>query len=231
MKGQDARPPLTATQEETGMGFRLPKALQSSDDGVAVHLLQRYYRQAPGTPLGVAYSGARFDHWDSCGSREASVNKFTSDDLVAVTFLGVDVPPKAAWELLCGRPAEFNGLLAEVPELELADVDPSEINPHWAAWRLWQLLRELRGVDWVVASKLLARKRPMLVPIYDRVVKSVTGGDRDFWTPLCTELQTDNRALDRRLQSLRGLAGLDASIPTIRVFDVIAWMEGKDGGL
>jgi hypothetical protein len=195
-----------------------------------VQLLQRYYRQAPGSPLGVAYTGARFDHWDSCGNRETSVNKFTSDDLVAVTFLGVDVPPKAAWELLCGRPSEFNSLLTEVPELDLADFNPAEINPRWAAWRLWQLLRELRGVDWVVASKLLARKRPKLIPIYDRVVKSVTGGDRDFWAPFCAQLQADGRALDRRLQVLRELAGLEASISTIRVFDVIAWMEGKDAG-
>ncbi len=212
------------------MGFRLPEALQSADDGVALDYLREYYCQRPGTPLGAYYTGARFDVWDSTGTRDSDADRFTADDLVAVSFLSVAVPPKAAWELLKGRPAEFNSLLAEVSDRDLVDVDPRDINDTWPAWRLWEELRELRGVDWVIAGKLLARKRPGLIPVYDRVVKTVTGGDRNYWVPFCKELRADGKALHHRLLRLHEAADVPAAVPVLRVFDVIAWMEGKKKG-
>jgi hypothetical protein len=205
--------------------------LQKSDDADALALLRAYYRPRPGTPLGTFYSGARFDDWDSLGSRAADRDKFTADDLVAITFLGVTVPPKAAWKLLCGEPRYFSELLPRIVDQELASTSPENINSRWPAWQLWGRLRELPGVDWVIAGKLLARKRPHLIPVYDRVVKSVTGGDRDYWAPLCAALQTDDYALQERLLRLRAAAALPPSVTALRVFDVVAWMEGKEQGL
>lgn len=149
---------------------------------------------------------------------------------VAVSFLSVGVPPKAAWELLMGRPVDFNKLLSQVANPDLADVDPRDISDAWPAWRLWDELRQLRGVEWVIARKLLTRKRPRLIPIYDRVVKTVTGGDRNYWVPLCRALRAGDKALRHRLLRLHEAAGLPAAVPVIRVFDVIAWMEGKKKG-
>jgi Family of unknown function (DUF6308) len=211
--------------------FCLPKALQEEDDTRALELLGTYYKARPGTPLGAYYSGARFDGWDSLGCRAADVDRFTADDLVAVTFLGVAVPPKPGWALLCGRPEYFCELLREIEDQELAAVSPGDINSQWPAWRLWERLRELPGIDWVIASKLLARKRPHLIPVYDRIVKSVTGGDRDYWTPLCEALRADDNALQHRLLRLRTAAVLPLSVTALRIFDVIAWMEGKEQGL
>jgi hypothetical protein len=213
------------------MGFQLPKALQTADNKEALSYLKCYYQERPGTPLGALYTGARFDTWDSTGTRSADVNRFTSDDLVAVSFLSVVVPPKAAWELLSSKPDEFNNLLTMMPNQELAEVSPEAINPAWAPWCLWERLRGLRGVDWVIASKLLARKRPRLIPIYDRVVKTVTGGDANFWVPLCTKLRENDGVLHDRLLLLRHEAGLPPCVSALRVFDVIAWMEGQDHGL
>jgi hypothetical protein len=212
------------------MSFRLPKTLQSADDHLALDYLRRYFKERPGTPLGADFSGARFDIWDSSNSRAADADRFTSDDLVAVTFLSVVVPPKAAWELLAGRPEVFNTLLAQVPNIDLADVNPADITEAWPAWRLWDELRALRGVDWVIASKLIARKRPRLIPIYDRIVKTVTGGDRNFWTALCHTLRADDKALRQRLVRLHRGASLPEAVSALRVFDVVAWMEGKDNG-
>lgn len=48
-----------------------------------------------------------------------------------------------------------------------------------------------------------ARKRPHLIPIYDRVVKQVTGGDRNYWEPLRKALRKDGSHLNMRLISLR----------------------------
>src|ERR1022692_4134953 len=213
------------------MSFRLPHALQTPDDADALQFLRVYYQQRPGTPLGTLYTGARFDGWDSLGSRAADLDRFTVDDLVAVTFLSVAVPPKAAWELLCGRPEYFSELLPMISDRELGEIDPGEIDPRWPSWQLWERLRELRGIDWVIAGKLLARKRPRLIPVYDRVVKSVTGGDQNFWTALCKALQQDDGALQERLIRLRDAASLPPAVTTLRIFDVITWMEGKARGL
>jgi Family of unknown function (DUF6308) len=212
------------------MAFRLPQALQTPEDRRPLEYLRKYYNERPGIPLGADYTGARFDVWDSTKSREADADRFTADDLVAVSFLSVEVPPKAAWELLARRPHDFNTLLAEVVKTDLSDVDPADINESWPAWQLWSELLKLRGVNWVIASKLLARKRPNLIPIYDRVVKTVMDGDRNYWVPLCTALRADYKALHKRLVRLHHEAGLPLAVPPLRVFDVIAWMEGKQLG-
>ena len=102
--------------------FRLPEALQSSDDGLALSCLRRYYKERPGAPLGTDYTGARFDSWDSSHTRIRDTDRFTADDLVAVSFLSVAVPPTAAWELLAGRANDFNKLLGLVlPVTEYSD--------------------------------------------------------------------------------------------------------------
>jgi len=221
---------LSAREGSPMKSFRLPEALQSPDNQLALSYLRRYYKERPDTPLGADFTGARFDIWDSSHTRAADANRFTADDLVAVSFLSVTVPPKAAWELLAGRPEDFNKLLGQVPDIDLADVDPAEISQIWPAWRLWDELRTLREVDWVIASKLLARKRPRLIPIYDRVVKTVTGGDRNYWVPLCQALQEEGKTLYHRLFRLRSEAELPHEVSPLRVFDVIAWMEGQYKG-
>ena len=63
-------------------------------------------------------------------------------DVVAATFLGVGVSPKATWELLVGRPEDFTILLAEIPNLVLAELYPEEAESQQTGWRLWNLLRE-----------------------------------------------------------------------------------------
>jgi hypothetical protein len=208
------------------MSFRLPEALQTRDDRNALRYLTKYYQKHPEAPVGTDYTGARFDDWDSTGTRAADANRFTSDDLVAITFLSVTVPRETAWELLKGRPDDFNALLLQMPDQDLVEINPDDICPEWPPWRLWGRLRELRGVEWVIASKLLARKRPRLIPLYDRVVKNVVGGDLRFWVPLCQALREND--LNSRLVRLRDEADLPPSISGLRVFDVIAWMEGKE---
>ncbi len=80
------------------------------------------------------------------------------------------------------------------------------------------------------ASKLLARKRPALIPIWDSVIGGVTQAGDSFWEPLRQELRADDAALHRRLLRLRDRAGLSPTVTALRVFDVVCWMEGKDRG-
>lgn len=60
----------------------------------------------------------------------------------------------------------------------------------WAGWRLWQTLVALPDIGATKASKLYARKRPRLQPIYDSVVAKVLGTN-NLWEPLREELQRD----------------------------------------
>ena len=76
-------------------------------------------------------------------------------------------------------------------------------------------------------SKLLARKRPRLVPIYDSVVASVYGipDSRGYWRAMRTLVKTDN--LWQRADQLRVRAGLSPLITPLRVIDIVVWMHGK----
>lgn len=204
--------------------MRLPQALQDADDAGAIRALTRYYGGS--TPLD-SFTGARFDTWDSTGSRQADINRFTADDLVAVTFLSVDVPALAAIILLDTRADTFSSLLTDLgPDRDLVgEHDPWP--DKWVGWTLWKELVALPGVGPTTASKLLARKRPRLRPIYDSVVADVVGSKR-LWEPLRSRLVSD-LSLHERLVRLRQEAGLDEAVSALRVFDVIAWMEGKFG--
>ena len=56
---------LAAREGSLMKSFRLPEALQSPDDQLALSYLRRYYKERLDTPLGADFTGARFDIWDS----------------------------------------------------------------------------------------------------------------------------------------------------------------------
>nr|EJI95798.1 integrase, catalytic region [Rhodococcus sp. JVH1] len=64
-----------------------------------------------------------------------------------------------------------------------------------------------------------------------RVVSQVLGTERAHLNPVREALRADDAALHRRLLSIRKEAGLPEEISALRVFDVIAWMDGKRRGL
>ena len=218
-------------------GLRLPTALTSEEpraSAYAIQTLQCYYGRGQHTShvnrrgKWFRFTGALYDAWDSTGQRQKHVNLFTSDDVVAVSFLSVVVPPEAAIRLLQTESADFSALLEELgPDRDLVSESTGWADD-WVGWRLLQKLRDLPGVGPTTASKLLARKRPRLRPIYDSVVAEVIGSE-NVWQPLREELQSDPR-LHQRLLDLRLAAGLGDSVSALRIFDVLAWMQGTDKG-
>jgi hypothetical protein len=204
----------------------LPKTLTGTDDTAAVALLECYYGTGAHAHHG-SFTGAWFDTWDSTGTRADDVDWFTADDLVAVSFLSVDIPPAAARQLLDTEAAKFSELLVELgPDRDLVE-ETYPWEDDWAGSRLWSALRALPDVGSTRASKLYARKRPRLRPIYDTVVERVIGQNR-LWEPLRAQLQADP-ALHPRLEGLREQAQLPEAVSALRVFDVLAWMEGTHG--
>ncbi|MGW9416974.1 DUF6308 family protein [Cellulosimicrobium funkei] len=189
----------------------------------AVKHLRRYFGPVGGT---TGWAGSRFERLAGGGDRPETADRFTADDLVAVSLLSVNVPPHGAIELLEARADEFAELLAEIPhDVELVNLE--SIPDDWAPVRLWETLRDIHGIGWVTAGKLLARKRPRLVPVYDTVVRAAVQPTASFWEALRAELRADDRALHRHLVSLRDEAGIGDDISALRVFDVVVWMHHR----
>lgn len=196
--------------------------LQDADDCRALTALRRYYGTS-GKPS--QFTGARFDTWDSNGTRWADRDRFTADDLVAVSLLSVNVSAAAAILLLDTQADAFSDLLTELgDDRDLAD-EHVPWPDDWAGWILFNKLLKLPDVGPTTASKLLARKRPRLRPIYDSVVATVVGSQQ-LWEPLRDALTADP-VLHERLLGLRDEAGLPEDVSALRVFDVVTWMEGK----
>jgi len=203
--------------------LNVPKILTPGSRAQAVEHLRRYFG-----PVGVAtgWAGSRFERLSGGGDRPDVADRFTADDLVAVTLLSVNVPPHGAIQLLESRADEFARRLAEIPhDLELVDVE--SIPDDWAPTRLWAALRDIRGIGWVTASKLMARKRPHLIPVYDTVVRAAVKPTASFWEALRAALRADDRGLHRHLLSLREEADIGVEISALRVFDVVVWMHHR----
>lgn len=205
-------------------GVHIVPELQGGNEDAAVALLNRYYK-----PLAQngKYAGGRWDTFDPSGTRATSQSVFTADDLLACSLLSAPIPPDAVCQLLEGESAaRFNALLRAIPTgSDFVDVDPG--GPAFVpVYALYWALRELKGVGETRATKLLARKRPFLVPIIDGVVRvtAFPGMDRQ-WRPLYLALNADNRTLERRLSQLHSAAYLPDAVPTLRVFDVVTWMS------
>lgn len=204
--------------------MQLPTAIQSDDPREAAAILTEYF----GSPYpGNAYAGASFDSWDSLGTRDTDANRFTADDFVAITMLSVDAGPKAAREVLRDRRTEFDALLAEIgPDRDLAD-ERGPFDSSWPAWALENRLRTVPGIGLTIATKLIARKRPRLYPIWDTVVVKVLDTQGKHLNSIHAALHTDPE-LRKRLTQARNEAGLPTHISELRVLDVLAWMQGKD---
>ncbi|MDI9917810.1 DUF6308 family protein [Rhodococcus sp. IEGM 1379] len=206
--------------------IRLPRVLRDGDDAGAIDVLQEYFTRKV-AKTGYLRTGALWDAWDPSGRREEDVDRLTAEDLVAVTLLSVKVPGQGALILLGEKNAELNKLLVEVgPDRDLAS-ESEELTSDSAAWRLETALWEIHGVGRTIASKLIARKRPRLYPIYDDVVGRELGTKAAHLEPVRFSLHQRNGELHDRLLDLRDRAGLDDVVPAVRILDVLAWMQGK----
>ncbi|MFE4660562.1 DUF6308 family protein [Streptomyces hydrogenans] len=214
--------PGSSSGEPSVMRQRLHTVLDAER---VVDDLRRYF--GIGLPLGAgAFTGGRFEHLAGGGDRRQVADRFTAEDLVAVQTLSVTVPAPVALDLLEGPlGTQLSELLRDIPSnTDLVDADASVITDGSPAYRAWRLLEDQYKIGWVTAGKLLARKRPRLLPVYDRVVRCALGHPPSFWTDLRTALREDDAALHHRLLRLRQIAGLPKTVSALRVADVAVWM-------
>lgn len=176
------------------------------------------------------FTGRRFEFLGGGGDRPEVAHEFTGDDIVAVSMLSVAIPPEASIEILDTKKRVLNELLREIPlDLPLWDAGDDVLDTkNSAAGQLWTALERITGVGWVTANKLLARKRPALLPVYDRVVNAALQPPRKaFWLSLRNSLQADGGVVVDRLGEIRDAADLSVTPSLLRVLDVAVWMTSQ----
>jgi Family of unknown function (DUF6308) len=216
------------------MAIDIPTRLR--DEDFATSLVKRYL--ATGTADRARYSGAYFERIGGGGGREDIADQFTAEDLLAVTMLSVRIEGYHALEVLCYQAGTLNGLLSQIPH-NIALHDPgaaAHIAKDGAAWTLWEAICDIEPrpgsgrIGPVAAGKLLARKRPDLLPVYDSRIKKVLSRPRQdiwWWDALHKKLVSDPGLIEE-LKAVREGAGA-GHMSLLRVFDVMCWMFSWEG--
>lgn len=217
-------------EDQSAIDEAAGRICQIAKDKNAVPWLTEYFdRQG-------AYAGELFN---TCLPNEA--NTIDASDLFATTLLNVEIDVRRARHILDEQRSEISRLLNEIPPtLAIFEAEPYPDGKIWAAAdQLWTLLKggwKGTGDATVIAGKILARKRPHLIPIADRVViRAVASPSGGFWAAMQKAFEKDDL-----LQILEGYRAEVASIPalssareitdvsTLRLLDVILWRFGLD---
>jgi hypothetical protein len=157
---------------------------------------------------------------------KANSGRFTTDDIVAVSMLSVNVPARTSLWLL--EQPVANALLRKVPADVTLWEHPELLDRDGAAWQLWAAVRAQPKVGPVIASKLMAAKRPHLIPVHDQYVEQALGTGKSqwgFWQQVARHPKADD--LVGRVRSVAHEAAVPAHVSALRVIDVAVWMQAR----
>lgn len=230
--------PVEASMYDTALTQTMTAFTGGADNvGHAVKHLERYY-----DPAG-RYSGATFLDVESHDDYA-----ITAADLWAVTTLSMDVPPDAGRALMNPGPLRtvINGRLRHLPPtLPLSDAEPAHLEHMWDLFSaIKTMLPALGNRDtnqWVMASKICARKRPMLFPVRDSKVCTYLadnhlmgdepgrlgsfGRDLQVFTWLITHPTVRGRITNARDDLLTQHPTWAVDWSDLRVLDIVLWMQ------
>lgn len=182
------------------------------------NLLDRYFGPLL-TEKTVGFTGSKFERFGGEAACLASRDRFVAEDVVAISMLAVNAPPRAALYLIADQAGTLSDALTRMPtDVDLVEASDEHLD---TALTLWKEVHSLRGVGGTKTSKLLARKRPRLIPIQDSVTRSALGQPTRWWTPLREKLRD---GLHESLLDIRTQAGVTEEVSAIRVLDVLLWM-------
>ena len=159
-------------------------------------------------------------------------------DLLAPSLIGADVD-RSRFLLLRELMPRIAGV-ADLPQIALQDAGDDVVDQVAA---LFAVLDEApyagRGVRGTIVSKVLHRKRPDLVPLYDsRIFESYTAPGviersahrswRESMTLLVRQMRADLQAEAPAFQALVGVAeGAGATLTQLRILDVLVWRTAE----
>jgi hypothetical protein len=155
-------------------------------------------------------------------------------DLLAPNLIGAEVD-RGRFALLREMLPALAGV-ADLPAVPIEEADDAAIGQ---VADLFAVLDEApyagKGVRGTILSKVLHRKRPDLVPLYDsRIFESYTAPGaipraahrtwREFMQLLCTQMREDLRAESEAFDELVGIAGDGGALLTrLRILDILVW--------
>jgi hypothetical protein len=147
-------------------------------------------------------------------------------DLLAVSLVGAPPSALAVRHLL--DPAVTRRLTARLRSIPAAaELWSARATALDSASGLWSLLQEADGVGPVQAVKLLARKRPRLVPLIEPAGAALLElPDGQHWATLRAVLADAGRR--DRVEALRPVAA-DERLPLLRLFDLAVWATAAGG--
>lgn len=208
----------------------LDSILVGKERARSVVALQTYFNEnaAPGQP----YTGRGFERFAGGGDAESVRDQVTPEDVLSLTFLSItDGLPGVAIDATVTYAEQISALLRQIPaDLAMHDAAWGTYADGSAATELWRLLCSCGGKHRpITANKLLARKRPHLLPVYDSQVEALLGKPENFWACLWTWFARDSRRVTT-LAELRGEAGGIDDISLLRCLDVILWMHATNRG-
>lgn len=190
----------------------------------AVEHLRMYFRN---------YTGSWFSRLS-----DSDPNRITACDFTAVTTLGVSIPTSTVIWLLNDGAQEATRLLTAVPQTRCIWDPSADLSSAGDMWKLWSHVRSggwpnhVGGMGRTKTSKLLAAKRPHLVPVHDSRVQAGLFGaaPANYWDPWqrwfagAPGVALRDLALDVRQE-----AGVGADISVLRIVDIVIWMAQKLG--
>jgi hypothetical protein len=145
-------------------------------------------------------------------------DRLTAADLLAVSLLDISWRPDVVRRLLGSDQDRLAGLLAgirtDVDLWQASDADLATVD------LLWDALLDIPGVGTASAAKLLARKRPRLCPITDKVVIRAAGLPGLTWEVLRYLLR--DPGVRAEIEALRPPGTAGASL--LRILDVAIWV-------
>ncbi|MCT2295864.1 DUF6308 family protein [Brachybacterium muris] len=210
-------------------------ALHQIDPEKGKQLAAQYFEESSSFPGTGTFTGS---HFESFAGAPNPVNEVTAADLLAVQTLAVTVSSRAALGILETYAQRISELLSDIdPTLKLEEVrDEGDfetvLGKNSSAQALWDLLRRNNpeakrwNLGATTASKIMARKRPHLIPIDDSVVTRVFGrGTASSWRMWRDELLADNYLIERADEIKEHVERTDLS--TLRALDIVLWQYGK----
>jgi hypothetical protein len=173
--------------------------------------------------------------------RESATGSLVDGDLLAPVLLNVRYLSIETYEALRSKVPFLQQVLDQIPAgLDLLDAADDDLS---LLGRLFSALdgEGVSGAQGTVLSKLLHRKRPRFVPLYDERVRSVyqdgeqapvpTVSGRPWGTFMPLFARAVRQDLSREMAFYRELATLavDPPIGPLRALDIVAWWAGGSG--
>jgi hypothetical protein len=202
---------------------RDPLVLFEEDGKSARKNLEKYMK---------AFTGSKFETM----ADTEQPNRVTERDILAVSMLSVNVPAATTIWLLGDGAARVSELLTKIPNVPIWSEEADLESGTSSAGQLWTLVRHTNwrgdgiktGMGRTKTSKLLAAKRPALIPVWDSVTMEYFFGSREVndWTAWQQRLSgPEGLKLREAVERVRDEVPVAAHLSVLRTIDIVGWMK------